>query len=119
MATPAYCRSEFHPELFSRSGRWYRERDRGSNAMSPDERKHVYRKELLLAFALVTTGLVMSGVSLIELRAQKPPQMAQATPPLQPSPPEDHKPAESKPGGERPTTPPPEPARPDAQQQKQ
>ncbi len=87
--------------------------------MSVDNRKHVYRKDLLLAFALVVTGLVMSGVSLIELRAQKPQHMAQTTPPLQSSPPEDTKPAESKPGGERPTTPPPEPARPDTQQQKQ
>ena len=45
--------------------------------------------------------------------------MAQATQPLQASPPEtQNKPAESKPGGERPTTPAPEPARPDAEAQK-
>src|SRR5205814_858703 len=45
---------------------------------------------------------------------------AKATPPTQSSPPENqNKPAESKPGGERPTTPPPEPARPDTQPQTQ
>jgi hypothetical protein len=87
-----------------------------SNAMSPDEQKRAYRKDLLLAAALVTAGLVMSGMSLIVLIAHHPQEMAQATQPLQSSPPEDqNKPAESKPGGERPTTPPPEPARPDAQ----
>jgi len=88
--------------------------------MSPDDRKRAYRKHLLLASLLMTAGLVMSGISLIEIRAQKPDQMAQATPPTQSSPPEDqNKPAESKPGGERPTTPPPEPARPDTQPQTQ
>ena len=47
-------------------------------------------------------------------------KLAQATQPLQSSPPEvqDNKPAEAKPGGDRPTTPAPEPARPDAQAQK-
>ena len=49
-------------------------------------------------------------------------EMAQATQPLQSSPPADQDkaaPAESKPGGERPTTPAPEPARPDAEAQKE
>jgi cytoskeletal protein RodZ len=88
--------------------------------MSPDNSKRAYRKQLLLASLLVTAGLVMSGLSLIEIRAQNSQQMAQATPPTQSSPPEDqNKPAESKPGGERPTTPPPEPARPDTQPQRQ
>ena len=69
---------------------------------------------------LVTTGLVMSGLSLTALSARDPQQLAQATQPLQSSPPDDqnNKPAESKPGGARPTTPAPEPARPDAQAQK-
>ena len=45
-------------------------------------------------------------------------ELAQATPPLQGTPSEDHnKPAEAKPGGDRPTTPAPEPARPDPQTQ--
>jgi hypothetical protein len=88
--------------------------------MPPDARKRAYRQDLLLASVLVTAGLVISGVSLAKLGARDPQQMAQATQPLQSSPPEvqDNKPAESKPGGERPTTPAPEPARPDAQAQK-
>jgi hypothetical protein len=87
--------------------------------MSPDEWKRAYGKDLLLASLLVTTGLVMSGLSLIELSAHNPQQVAQATQPLQSSPADqDNKPAESKPGGERPTTPAPEPARPDPQAQK-
>jgi hypothetical protein len=87
--------------------------------MSPDERKRAYRKDLLLASLLVTTGLVISGLSLTVLMTRDPPQLVQATQPLQSSPPEiqDNKPAESKPGGDRPTTPAPEPARPDAQTQ--
>ena len=88
--------------------------------MSPDNSKRAYRKDLLLALLLVTAGLVMSGISLIEIRAQNQQQIVQATPPTQSSPPENqNKPAESKPGGERPTTPPPEPARPDTQPQTQ
>jgi len=88
--------------------------------MSADDRKRALRKDLLLASVLVTAGLVMSGVSLAKLSAHDPQQMAQATQPLQSSPPDvqDNKPAESKPGGDRPTTPAPEPARPDAQAQK-
>jgi hypothetical protein len=90
--------------------------------MSRDDRKHSYRKELLLASTLVAAGLVMSGVSVLQLQAgaaQNNPRMAQATQPLQSSPPtQTSTPAESKPGGERPTTPAPEPARPDAEAQK-
>jgi hypothetical protein len=88
--------------------------------MSADDRKRAYRKDLLLASVLVTAGLVISGLSLTKLSARDPQQMAQATQPLQSSPPDvqDNKPAESKPGGDRPTTPAPEPARPNAQAQK-
>ena len=89
--------------------------------MPADDRKSAYRKELLLASALVATGLVISGVALTQLMAAKPPQLAQATQPLQSSPPDAQKrdvPAESKLGGDRPTTPAPEPARPDAGAQK-
>ena len=72
------------------------------------------RKDFLLASLLVTAGLTLSGVSLMEL-AKSNVRMAQATPPLQSSPPAapNDEPAESKPGGARPTTPAPEPARPD------
>jgi len=74
---------------------------------------------MLLASALFAAGLAISGLSLMQIAARNP-QMAQATQPLQSSPPAavDKPPAESKPGGERPTTPAPEPARPDAQAQK-
>jgi len=75
---------------------------------------------MFLASALVAAGLAVSGLSLMQIAARNP-QMAQATQPLQSSPPaaaEDKPPADSKPGGERPTTPAPEPARPDTQAQK-
>ena len=88
------------------------------NDMAPD-RKRGLRNDLIFAIMLVAVGLAPSGVSLAKIHAHKPAQMAQATQPLQPSPPEtQNKPAESKPGGERPTTPAPEPARPPAEAQK-
>jgi hypothetical protein len=87
--------------------------------MSSDGRKRALGKDLLLASLLVTAGLVLSGASLIAL-AKSDVRVAQATQPLQSSPAApDNAPAESKPGGERPTTPAPEPARPDAQAQKE
>src|SRR6185369_7107563 len=82
------------------------------------EKDHVLRRELLVAATLVGVGLLISAVALTELKAERP-HLAQATQPLQPSPPaETSAPAESKPGGTRPTTPAPEPARPDAEAQK-
>jgi hypothetical protein len=94
------------------------------NEMSPDDSKRAYRKDMMFAAAMVATGIVISGVSLAQLKSSKQdPQMAQATQPLQASPtptptPQASPPAESKPGGDRPTTPAPEPARPDADAQK-
>ncbi len=88
--------------------------------MSPNDRKRAYGRDLLLASAMVAGGLAVVGISVAQLVAQRP-QLAQATPPLQSSPtpaPQSNAPAESKPGGERPTTPAPEPARPDAEAQK-
>jgi hypothetical protein len=83
--------------------------------MYPNDRKNAASKDFWLASAIVAVGLVMSGLSLTELSARNP-QMAQATQPLQASPPTapDNVPAESKPGGMRPTTPAPEPAHPGA-----
>ena len=89
--------------------------------MPADARKSAYRRELLLAASLVAAGVVISGLSLAEIKATNSAQLAQATQPLQSSPPEPQRndaPAESKPGGDRPTTPAPEPARPDAEAQK-
>jgi hypothetical protein len=87
-----------------------------------DERKRGIRRDLGLAAALIAVGLVVSGLSLAELVARERKDVAQATPgtpPLRGTPaPENNIPAESKPGGVRPTTPPPEPARPDPQAEK-
>jgi hypothetical protein len=78
--------------------------------MSP-EKDQVLRRELLVAAALVGVGLLISAISFTELRAERP-HLAQATQPSSP-------PAESKPGGTRPTTPAPEPAHPDQQPEKE
>jgi hypothetical protein len=76
--------------MFSRTRRWVR--------------------DIQLAPMLIVAGLAMSTQSLSELEARNPQRLAQATPSPQASP--SDKPAESKPGGTRPTTPAPEPARP-------
>jgi hypothetical protein len=92
---------------------------RGVEPMSPDERKHVLRRDLGLAAIVVAVGLSVSGLSFVELRARQPQRLAQATPTPQASPSDQPAPpAESKPGGTRPTTPAPEPAHPDAQAQR-
>ena len=87
--------------------------------MNPDHNKRAYRMDMLLASAMVAGGLAISGAALAELSADDR-QLAQATQPLQSSPTTapNNAPAESKPGGARPTTPAPEPATPDAQAQK-
>lgn len=88
--------------------------------MAADPTKRMPRKDMLIAAGLVATGVAISGLSLRAIYATSPEQMAQATQPLRPAP-EPQKtapPAESKPGGERPTTPAPEPARPDDEAQK-
>lgn len=77
------------------------------------------RADFLIASAMLVSGLILTGFSTASIIVRTPKlHLAQATPPLQGSPaPADsnNKPAESKPGGTRPTTPAPEPARPDAQ----
>ncbi|MDA9490900.1 hypothetical protein [Bradyrhizobium sp. CCBAU 11361] len=75
--------------------------------------------DLMIACLLFAAGVVVSGLSLAQIRAESRMQTAQATPPLQGTPSDDQSktPAESKPGGDRPTTPAPEPARPDPQTQ--
>jgi hypothetical protein len=88
--------------------------------MSANDSKRRLGSELLLASAMVMAGLAISGLALTKLRATHDPHLAQATQPLQSSPPSDqNKPAESKPGGTRPTTPAPEPARSDSQAEQQ
>ena len=89
--------------------------------MAADDGKRTYRRDLLLASTMVVAGLAMSGLAAARIAVDHRQQMAQATQPLQgtPSTTEGKAPAESKPGGERPTTPAPEPARPDAQAQQE
>jgi hypothetical protein len=83
------------------------------------DRKRGFTNDLAFAIMVFAMGLAVIGLALTEIKASKPQEVAQATQPLQPSPPEtQNRPAESKPGGERPTTPAPQPARPDAQAQK-
>jgi hypothetical protein len=88
--------------------------------MPPHDSKRAEKKDLLLASMMVVVGLAISGLALGSLAVDGQTRMAQATPPLQgtPSTTQGQAPAEAKPGGERPTTPAPEPARPDAGAQK-
>jgi hypothetical protein len=88
--------------------------------MLSDNRKRAFRKDMLLASAMVAVGLAVSGISLAEL-ATRGPQMAQATPPLQSTPGAENKPsapAEPVTTGQRPTEIPPQPASPNADAQK-
>ncbi|WP_028169311.1 hypothetical protein [Bradyrhizobium elkanii] len=94
--------------------------------MSADDNKRSFGKDILIASALVGTGLAISALSLAELSAgnpQHPQEMAQATPPLQSTPGAETKPsAPSEPTttgtGKRPSDVPPEPARPNSEAQK-
>ncbi|WP_439924229.1 hypothetical protein [Nitrobacter sp. JJSN] len=83
-------------------------------------RKRNARKDLAIATAVVAVGMVMSGVSLMQL-AQGQSEIAQVpspqTSPVVPAG-KQNGPAEAEPGGSRPTTPAPEPAQPDADAQK-
>jgi hypothetical protein len=90
--------------------------------MTPNETRRANHRDFVFAAIMVAGGLVVSGVSLMQLAARDQVEFAQTTQPSSgtPSMPagKDNGPAESKPGGTRPTTPPPEPARPDADAQK-
>lgn len=88
--------------------------------MAGEERKPVSTSEWLMAAALIAAGTAMSVLSVVEIRANQRQELAQATQPTPTSPPETRKgvPAESEPGGVRPTTPAPEPARPGPEAQK-
>lgn len=87
--------------------------------MTPDETRKANRADLLLSALLIVGGLTVSGISLMHLASRGDIHLAQTTQPSEPSPAgKADGPAESKPGGTRPTTPAPEPARPDADAQK-
>ena len=81
--------------------------------------KRRLKLDLTIAASLFAAGLVVSLMSLAQIRAESRMQLAQATQPLQGTPSDEQSkvPAEAKPGGDRPTTPAPEPARPDPQTQ--
>jgi hypothetical protein len=90
--------------------------------MPADDRQREYRREMLLASALIAAGLAISVLALTALNARDPQQIAQATPPTQSTPGAETKPpAPSEPGttGQRPSDIPPQPARPDPDAQKQ
>ena len=85
-------------------------------ALETDKQK--LRRDLLIGIGLFMAGAIIALVSLGEIKAGRLDDMAQATP--SPSTSQENKPpAESKPGGTRPTTPAPEPARPDVEAQKE
>ena len=81
--------------------------------------KRTLKLNLTIGAALFAAGVVVSVMSLAQIRAESRMQLAQATPPLQGTPSDEQSkvPAEAKPGGDRPTTPAPEPARPESQTQ--
>jgi hypothetical protein len=85
--------------------------------MASENSKRMLRRDMMLGAALLAAGIVMALTSLTEIRAHHLQEMAQATPSASPEP--SATPAESKPGGTRPTTPAPEPARPDAAAQQE
>jgi hypothetical protein len=96
------------------------------NIMSPEDNKRAGRRNFWLAALLVAAGLTMVGLSIAQLQAQSRMQVAQGTGvpgvPLQATPAPQStssgKPAESEPGGSRPTVPAPEPAQPAAAAQR-
>lgn len=87
--------------------------------MPGQDDKRRLKLDLVIACSLFAAGVVVSGVSIAQIRAENRLELAQATQPLQGTPSDDQSktPAEAKPGGDRPTTPAPEPARPDPQTQ--
>ena len=102
------------------------------SSMPRTEKRKLAARDMALGVAIVATGLVMCGVSVMQLAQGQQPittqtQIAQTTAPQTstpgngtPSVPAGNAngPAEAKPGGTRPTTPAPEPAKPDSSAQK-
>lgn len=87
--------------------------------MPGQDPKRRLKLDLMIACSLFAAGVAVSVVSLAQIRAASRTELAQATQPLQGTPSDEQSkvPAEAKPGGDRPTTPAPEPARPDPQTQ--
>ena len=88
--------------------------------MPAEADKREYRRDMLLASALIAAGLFVSVLALTAI-TRDPLQIAQATPPTQSTPGAETKPsAPSEPAttGQRPSDIPPQPARPDPDAQK-
>jgi len=86
--------------------------------MPSSKRYRADRRDFVVAALAIAAGLAVTGASLLQLATQDGPlQLAQGqtTPSDQNG--YTNAPAESKPGGTRPTTPPPQPARPDSDAQ--
>lgn len=85
---------------------------------SPNDKRRL-KLDLTIAGLLFAAGVVVSAMSLAQIRAESRMELVQATQPLQGTPSDEQSktPAEAKPGGDRPTTPAPEPARPEPQTQ--
>ncbi len=84
--------------------------------MSAEHGKRDYREKLMFAAALIAGGLVISALSLNQIRATDRPHLAQATPPLHSTPGAENKPSappEPATTGTRPSGVSPQPARPD------
>jgi hypothetical protein len=91
-----------------------------ANKRADSTRKRNARKDLAIAVAIVTAGMAMPGIFLMQLAQGQshPPQVTSPqTTPVVPAG-KQNGPADAKPGGTRPTTPAPEPAQPDADAQK-
>ena len=89
--------------------------------MPADDRQREYRREMLLASALIAAGQAISALALTVLNTRDPLQIAQATQPTQSTPGAETKPSSpSEPAttGQRPSDIPPQPARPDPDAQK-
>jgi hypothetical protein len=96
--------------------------------MPADDDKREYRRDMLLASALIVAGLAISTLALTALSSRDSQRIAQATPPTQSTPgaetkppaPAEKPPAPAEPGttGQRPSDIPPQPARPDPHAQK-
>ncbi len=78
----------------------------------PEKPTH-FGRDMWLAALLVIAGVAVAGLSAAQIRADDRMHLAQA-----PTPSPSNTPAESKPGGTRPTTPAPEPATPKPEAQK-
>lgn len=98
--------------------------------MTPQDAKREIRAEVILAILMLAGAFAVTGTLLMQLfahqhdfmlsdimpREMRVAQSQQGTPSVSPG--KENGPAESMPGGTRPTTPAPEPARPDADAQK-